>query len=299
VLDALAYGIKGYDAARKTQKEAELKQGRLNALARMQGGDVQGALAETLGIGDTDAAKALATYAEHQANRALKESEAARQESQWTQSFGLQQSEAGRRDAQWRASHDLQRQQIDAGKTPAGYRRSVDGNLEPIPGGPAKKEDPFDNETKLRKEFEGNIKPYLETRRGYERLLASKDTAAGDISMIFGYMKMLDPGSVVREGEFATAQNAAGIPDQIRNVYNRAISGERLNPNQRQMFKGQAESLYGKARSEYDTREKQTRGISQQYGLNADRIIVPLAPVSSSGPAIDLPPPPSGFQLVK
>jgi hypothetical protein len=112
-------------------------------------------------------------------------------------------------------------------------------------------------------------------------------------------MKMLDPGSVVREGEFATAQNAAGIPDQVRNAYNRAMSGERLNPTQRNMFKSQADSLYGSARQEYDTREKQTRGFSQQYGLNADRIIVPLSPVSRGGPAIDMPPLPSGFQLVK
>ena len=57
------------------------------------------------------------------------------------------------------------------------------------------------------------------------------------ISLIFGFMKMLDPGSVVREGEFATAQNAASIPDRIRNAYNRALEGTRLNPQQREMFK--------------------------------------------------------------
>jgi len=34
-------------------------------------------------------------------------------------------------------------------------------------------------------------------------------------------MKILDPGSVVREGEFATAQNSAGIPERIRAKYNR------------------------------------------------------------------------------
>jgi len=39
---------------------------------------------------------------------------------------------------------------------------------------------------------------------------------------------MLDPGSVVRESEFATAQNAAGVPDQVRNMYNKVLSGTRL-----------------------------------------------------------------------
>ena len=39
--------------------------------------------------------------------------------------------------------------------------------------------------------------------------IASRDNSGqGDLSMIFAFMKMLDPTSVVREGEFATAANA-------------------------------------------------------------------------------------------
>ena len=36
--------------------------------------------------------------------------------------------------------------------------------------------------------------------------------AAGDMALIFSYMKMLDPNSTVREGEYATAQDAGSIP---------------------------------------------------------------------------------------
>ena len=302
LLDALAYGIKGFDQASKAAKANKLEQGRLNALQRMQAGDTQGAFAETLGVGDTDAAKALATYSEHQANRAFRESEAGRAQQNADRSYGIQQAQLG-----------LQRATLEQGRLPAGYTRTPDGNLMAIPGGPAdpavlskvtaaKKEptDNFDPEQKLRKEFEGTAKPYLETRRGYERVLASKDDAAGDISLIFGYMKMLDPGSVVREGEFATAQNAAGIPDQIKNAYNRALEGTRLNPNQRKMFQGQAGALYSGARKEFDTRSEQFRGIAGQYGLNADRVLTPLAPVQAGAPAGgNLPPPPPGFNLVQ
>ena len=49
-------------------------------------------------------------------------------------------------------------------------------------------------------------------------------------------MKMLDPTSVVREGEFATAQNATGVPERIRNSFNKAMSGERLGQKQRTKF---------------------------------------------------------------
>jgi len=136
----------------------------------------------------------------------------------------------------------------------------------------------FENEEKLRKEFNAATKPHQEVRQSYNRLLAAKDTAAGDIALIFGYMRMLDPGSVVREGEFATAQNAAGIPDMVRNMYNRALSGERLNPNQRDQFKDQAGAIYQKYDQEYSARAEQFRGIAKQNRIDPSRVIPDLGP---------------------
>jgi len=72
-------------------------------------------------------------------------------------------------------------------------------------------------------------------------LSATRDPSpAGDLSLIFAYMKMLDPGSVVREGEFATAANTGSVPERIRAQYNKIISGERLTTGQRADFLGQA-----------------------------------------------------------
>lgn len=73
---------------------------------------------------------------------------------------------------------------------------------------------------------------------------ANNPSAAGDLSLIFGYMKMLDPGSTVREGEFATAQNATGVPERVLNSYNRVMSGERLSETQRSDFSGQAKNVW-------------------------------------------------------
>lgn len=75
---------------------------------------------------------------------------------------------------------------------------------------------------------------------GRIRAAAKAPSAAGDLALIFAYMKMLDPGSTVREGEFANAQNAGGVPDQIINAYNKVKDGTRLNPNQRALFLQQA-----------------------------------------------------------
>lgn len=133
-------------------------------------------------------------------------------------------------------------------------------------------------EQALRKEFEGVSKNHLDVRRSYGRILSSNNDAAGDISMIFGYMRMLDPGSVVREGEFATAQNAAGVPDIIRNMYNRAINGQRLNPDQRDMFKAQAGKLYQSSESEYAARKNQFERLAQRYGFEPTRVIPDIGP---------------------
>jgi len=94
---------------------------------------------------------------------------------------------------------------------------------------------------------------------------AGDPSAAGDMSLIFSYMKLLDPGSVVREGEFATAQNAAGIQDRIRNVYNKVISGERLTPEQRKDFLRTADRLYsGQIKSQGN--------VDRQFKLRAEKL---------------------------
>ncbi len=150
-------------------------------------------------------------------------------------------------------------------------------------------------EAKFRKEYSDQTKGYQEVKSAYQRILASEDSAVGDLSLIFGYMKMLDPGSVVREGEFATAQNAAGVPDRVMNLYNRALSGQRLNPSQRQSFKGQADKLYKTAATQEETVRKGIDRIATGYGLKTENIfyapteVAPAAPSAVPTPAAPQP----------
>ncbi len=139
-------------------------------------------------------------------------------------------------------------------------------------------------ETDLRKEFNTRpeVKEFRDVSTAYNTirdLFSKPPSAAGDLAGIFSFMKMLDPGSVVREGEFANAQNAAGVPDQIRNLYNRALSGQRLNPNQRADFIAQAQGIYTTRSRRYSELVQEYRGYAAGYGVNPDRIAtVPAAP---------------------
>lgn len=164
---------------------------------------------------------------------------------------------------------------------PSGYRWAGD-NLQPIPGGPAdassNTKETRRTEVQYRKEFDGlpEVKSFKTARQQYQTLkaLAAKPnpTAQDDIALIFGYMKTLDPTSVVREGEFATAQNAAGVPDAIRNAFNRAQNGTRLNAKQRQdMVKAAGES-YLAYREAYNTTAENYRSYARDSGVNPDRV---------------------------
>lgn len=100
-------------------------------------------------------------------------------------------------------------------------------------------------EDTVRKEFLGQAKSYIEIGQAYKKIeeSAKNPSAAGDLALIFNYMKILDPGSVVREGEFATAQNAAGIDSRIRAQYNQVLNGQRLAEVQRADFLNQAKNI--------------------------------------------------------
>ena len=106
------------------------------------------------------------------------------------------------------------------------------------------------------------------------RIEASNDgTAAGDIALIFNYMKMLDPGSVVRESEYATAANAAGVPERVRNTFNQLRAGERLSPAQRENFTDQARSIYRRAQGSFEQAIQPYMDLGEQSGLTQRQIL--------------------------
>lgn len=100
------------------------------------------------------------------------------------------------------------------------------------------------------------------------------NTPAGDMAGIFQFMKVLDPTSSVREGEYANARNTAGVPDQIRNLYNQSLSGKLLNPSQRQDFLGRAADKYKAQLGVYRQFEGKYKKMAEESGANPSRVSV-------------------------
>jgi len=84
------------------------------------------------------------------------------------------------------------------------------------------------------------------TAQDLEKLSKIKSGPAS-IAMVFKFMKALDPTSVVREGEFLTAENSSGVPEKIRNTYNKVMNGEKLGDKQMNEFVNTAKELANSA----------------------------------------------------
>ena len=135
----------------------------------------------------------------------------------------------------------------------------------------------WDKSKSIRGEFVAipAVKSFSEQAQAFGRIVASADSPspAGDLALIFNFMKVLDPGSTVREGEFANAQNAGGVDDRVRGLYNQIINGQRLSETQRADFVGRAESLYKNAEQGYKQTEKFYKGLAQRAGLKPEDVI--------------------------
>lgn len=137
----------------------------------------------------------------------------------------------------------------------------------------------FKDETSLRKEYSGESKKFIAIRDSFGTVLASAEdpSPAGDIGLIFSVMKMFDPTSVVREGEFATAANAGSVPERVVAQYNRALRGERLTPSQREDFVSTAKRTYEQSKKGYDRLRERYTGLAVDYGFKPENIVFDYA----------------------
>lgn len=130
----------------------------------------------------------------------------------------------------------------------------------------------------MRGQFVNLSNNFVQTRDAMVRIdAATKETnAASDLALIFSFMRMLDPTSVVREGEQATAENARGVPEAIRNTYNRLLTGERLAPQQRGDFKRQAELIFRGAAAAQMHLEQSYRDIATRQSMDPNNVVIDL-----------------------
>lgn len=120
--------------------------------------------------------------------------------------------------------------------------------------------DLFDQGNRLRKDYMADIKDYRTYGQNLSNLLsyARQGNGVSDVALLYAFNKMLDPTSVVREGEFRNAQSTEGLPTQVANYLQQIRSGERLSPSQRADIVRTGLAVFAE-------REKEQRGIEAYY----------------------------------
>jgi hypothetical protein len=159
----------------------------------------------------------------------------------------------------------------------------------------------FEQEEKLRKEYQARTKVYGELGTTFSNINASAKakTGPGDIALITGFMKMLDPGSVVRETEFATARDTAGLYERLLNTSQKLQSGQlfTLDSKQRQEYVDLAQQYLKAAQKKADQDRKDLSAVVTNYKLNPDNVFGP-EPVGGGRGPVNPPPanPPAAGQ---
>jgi hypothetical protein len=130
----------------------------------------------------------------------------------------------------------------------------------------------FDNTLKLRGDFRSEpiYKAHQEVRSAHSQITAALKQAspAGDLAGATKLMKILDPGSVVRESELGMAMAASGAMDRMTNYAQMALSGQKLTPTQRKDFQALSDSLLNESSKQYNAKRGEYKGISERNGLN-------------------------------
>ena len=146
----------------------------------------------------------------------------------------------------------------------------------------------FKNEFDLSKEFKNEpvYKDYQGMKSALSAVEASlkKENPIGDVAAATKIMKLLDPGSVVRESELGIAMAASGKLDRISNYVDMWKKGTLLTPTQRIEFEALANELYNASANAYNDKRGEYSGFGAKYGIDANTALGNTAPVFTFTP---------------
>jgi hypothetical protein len=127
----------------------------------------------------------------------------------------------------------------------------------------------FENEMKLASAFkqEPIYKDFSDMKSSFGQVVSSlsQGTPIGDVAGATKVMKLLDPGSVVRETELGIAMAAAGRMDRLNNYFTNMMTGQKLTPTQREDFKALSNELYAAAGQAYNQKRDEYKGFGEAY----------------------------------
>lgn len=102
---------------------------------------------------------------------------------------------------------------------------------------------------------------------------AGRNTKASDLNLVYGLGKIMDPGSVVREGEMVMVKNTASLPDWLVGAANTLNGGAALAPQTRQAIMTEGHSRMKAYEDQYDYDAKHYGGIAKRGRMALEDVV--------------------------
>jgi hypothetical protein len=146
-----------------------------------------------------------------------------------------------------------------------------------------------DTEMKLSDDYRVQSRNFKEVADAHKRVTAALKTAttspAATLASATSFMKMLDPGSVVRETELGMALAAAGVLDRAANYFTSLQQGKVLTAAQVADFNKIADQVLEAAKQGQRQMDASYRERAKSYGLRPELIVQELGQSDQAAPA--------------
>jgi len=127
----------------------------------------------------------------------------------------------------------------------------------------------------LRKEFSTETKNlgFQELQNSWNKVQNAGEGGAGDLTIVYSYIKALDPTTAVREGEINLTKAAESIPSNIIRAYNKAKQGQAISPQVRQQMIAEIGTMYNERAKKQQELNAFYSGLASDSGLDPKDVI--------------------------
>lgn len=102
---------------------------------------------------------------------------------------------------------------------------------------------------------------------------ADRDSKASDLNLVYGLGKIMDPTSVVREGEMVMVNNTSSLPDWLQGAISSVNGGAKLTPETRQALMREAYGRMQGYQTAFQQDADQYNAITDRYRINRDDVV--------------------------
>lgn len=127
----------------------------------------------------------------------------------------------------------------------------------------------------LRKEFSKESKDlgFQDAQKSWTRASTADKTGAGDLTVIYSYIKALDPTSVVREGEINLTKAAESVPNNVIRAYQRAKEGKIMSDELRGEMLSELGGMYNERANKQKELNAFYTGLASDSGIDPNDVV--------------------------